>query len=177
MSRPRAPAPPSWDDEPTIVWSPPDWDPEDGKAPEPSPVAATPPENLIEVDVREIPSSVALGSYARRAYEIWTKNRIYALNAQLECIEVIDLATGQSAPNHPFIGARAAGGQLRSERENSISFPLPVPGGEAVFQRRDAQSRIRLSITSRVVRVVMHVHRVSIATTDRDGAWKRITRY
>lgn len=165
-------APPSWDDEPTIVWSPPDWLPEDSDASAPEPTERP----LVEVDVRAISGAAAIGAHARRAFEIWTGNRVYSLDGTLECIEVIDLATGRSNPNHPFLGARLVGGQTRSEQSNELSFPLPVPGSDAVFQKFDRQNRIRLSVTSRVTRVLLHVHRVTVTAGERDNTWSTLTR-
>jgi len=171
-----------WDDEPTIVWSPPDWDPEDatdaGKPPQQrdSQVPESAPRKEIEVEVRRLSGPAALGPHARRTYEIWTRNRVYSVDSRLECVEVIDLATGQSDPNHAFLGARLVGGQLRDDGSNELTFPLPTPGSEAVFQKQDDQRRIRLSVTSRVTRVILHVHRVKVGSDERDGAWGQITR-
>ena len=171
----RPPAPDSWDDDQTIVWSsPPDWDPEEtvaaGAPPETADGRRRPP---IEIEVRKIsPSAV---QYVQRAFEIWTKNRAYSLDARLTCVEVIDLVTGQSKPNHHFLGARLVGGQVRSGDSNELVFPLPMPGCEAVFQKADEQNRIRLATTSQVTRVIVHVHRVDVRGDERDHAWGRIT--
>lgn len=178
----RPPAPTMFDDEPTIVWSPPDWDPEDatdaGQPPEArdSQIPETAPRQQIEVQVRRLSGPAALGPHARRTYEIWTRNRVYSVDSRLECVEVIDLATGQSDPDHSFLGARLVGGQIRHGDHNELTFPLPTPGSEAVFQKTDQQRRIRLSVTSRVERVILHVHRVKVGSDERDGAWGKITR-
>lgn len=178
----RAPAPTTYDDEPTIVWSPPDWDPEDGVDSSSSPRTAesqapgSMPGQEIEVEVRRLSGPAALGPHARRTYEIWTRNRVYSVDTRLECVEVIDLATGRSDPNHAFLGARLVGGQLRQHDSNELTFPLPTLGSEAVFQKQDRQRRIRLSVTSRVTRVILHVHRVKVGSDERDGAWGKITR-
>jgi len=177
----RPPAPPSWDDEPTIVWSPPDWDPEDRTDPgipaevSESQVPESAPRQEIEVEVRRLSGTAALGPHAQRTYEIWTKNRVYSVDSRLECVEVIDLATGRSNPNHAFLGARLVGGQLHHDGNNELTFPLPTVGSEAVFQKQDPQRRIRLSVTSRVTRIILHVHRVKVGTDERDGAWGQIT--
>lgn len=175
-SKPRAAPPPaSWDDEPTVVWSPPDWLSEEEEAAPQEPLSTT-ERPTVEVDVRSISGAAAVGTYARRAFEIWTRNRVYGLDGTLECIEVIDLATGRTDPNHPFLGARLVGGQSRNEDSNELSFPLPVPGSDAVFQKFDKQNRIRLSVTSRVTRVLLHVHRVMVESAERDDAWSTLTR-
>ena len=165
------------------MWSPPDWDADDDATitePEPEPfrpsVTESPQRPPIEVEVRKIsPQAV---KHVRIAYEIWTRNRVYNLDASLQCFDVIDLATGTSNERHPFVGARLVGGQLR-EREGEhaeLSFPLPAPGSDAVFQKTDEQQRIRLAVTSSVTRVILHVHRVEVRGPERDHAWGRITR-
>jgi hypothetical protein len=128
----------------------------------------------IEVEVRKISSTHVLGKRPPCAYEIWTKNRVYSLDVGLSCIEVIDLASGRSETNHPFIGARLVGGQNRTDAGNELTFPLPTPGAEAVFQAVDAQNRVRLSLTSRVTRVILHVQRVQVGASERDSTWDRI---
>jgi hypothetical protein len=171
--------PPTFEDE-TIVWSPPDWDAEDDATitePEPiRPSVTETPRAAVEVEVRKIsPQAV---KHVRIAYEIWTKNRVYNLDANLQCFDVIDLATGTSNEHHPFVGARLVGGQLR-EREGEhaeLSFPLPAPGSDAVFQKMDDQQRIRLAVTSSVTRVILHIHQVEVRGPERDHAWGRITR-
>jgi hypothetical protein len=128
----------------------------------------------IEVEVRKISSASALGKRAPCAYEIWTKNRVYSLDVGLVCVEVIDLASGRSEKKHPFMGARLVGGQIRTDAGNELTFPLPTPGSEAVFQALDAQSRVRLSITSRVTRVILHVQRVQVGVDQSDTTWSQI---
>jgi hypothetical protein len=89
-------------------------------------------------------------------------------------VEVIDLASGRSEKKHPFMGARLVGGQIRNESGNELTFPLPTPGSEAVFQALDSQNRVRLSITSRVTRVILHVQRVQVGVDQSDNTWNHI---
>ena len=176
---------PTWDGESTAVIPQPVFDDpaHDGVRHDVTPHDMTPPEGtpdepaqrpLIEVEVRRISSANLLGKRTQCAYEIWTKNRVYGLDANLACIEVIDLASGRSEKKHPFIGARLVGGQNRTEAGNELTFPLPTPGAEAVFQAVDANKRVRLSITSRVTRVILHVQRVQVGTEQRDSTWDQI---
>lgn len=125
------------------------------------------------METRTINGPAALAS-VRRAYEIWTKNRVYILDGSLRCIEVVDLATGVSNPHHPFIGARCAGGRDHAQAE--LSFPLPAPGSEAVFQKKDGgSSRVKLSVTSAVVRVILHASRVKVPKEQADQVWSKIS--
>lgn len=142
--------------------------------PEPSsPVAAPrferPP---VEVEVRKL--SAAAAKRTPPAYEVWTKNRVYALDATLVCVDVIDLATGQSDKKHPFFGGQLVGGQRRVNDNNELTFPLPTPGSEAVFQTFDAHRRPRLVVTSKVTRVILHVQVVRVAEPQKDDTWGAI---
>lgn len=189
------PGPPSWDDEATIVWSPPDWIDDTDEAthtltPEGGAPLAEPTQReahaveapgrgepqqrpAVEVEVRKM--SLEAARRMPRVYEIWTKNRVYSLDAALTCIEVIDLASGAARAQHPFVGARLVGGQLNTERTHEVSFPLPAIGSEAVFQKQDHRNRIRLSVTSPVTRVILHMQRATVPQEQRDAAWGRIT--
>lgn len=176
--RPRVP--PTWDGESTAVIPQPVFE---EPAHDPTPHDQTPPEGVplaaperppIEVEVRRISSASVLGKRTQSAYEIWTKNRVYSLDANLCCVEVIDLASGRSEKKHPFIGATLVGGQLRTDAGTELTFPLPTPSSEAVFQTVDAHKRVRLSITSRVTRVILHVQRVQVGTDQSDSTWDRI---
>jgi hypothetical protein len=129
----------------------------------------------IEVEVRKVSSAASVARRTPPAYEVWTKNRVYALDATMTCIDVIDLASGQSDRRHPFIGGQLVGGQRRVHDSNELTFPLPTPSSEAVFQTRDAAGRVRLVVTSRVTRVILHVQVVKVAEQSRDTTWNQIT--
>ena len=178
--------PPFQDDELTVVWTPPEWVLEDEAAQGGDPPVEEAPAQQaagftesqrpdVEVEVRNVSSANALESQ-RRVFEIWTKNRVYLLNATMTCMEVIDLKTGTANLQHPFLGARLVGGQKKDSEANEISYPLPAPGSEAVFQKADPQTnRIRLSLTSPVMRVILHCQRVRVKTEEKDKAWGRLT--
>ncbi len=170
--------PPTWDGESTAVIPQPVFE-----SPAPTPHDQTPPGGMpvepperppIEVEVRKISSASVLGKRTQAAYEIWTKNRVYSLDVALGCVEVIDLASGRSEKKHPFIGARLVGGQCRTDTGNELTFPLPTPGSEAVFQSVDAHNRVRLSVTSKVTRVILHVQRVQVGSDQKESTWDQI---
>jgi hypothetical protein len=147
--------------------------------PEPSSPAASSPTASsrherppVEVEVRKL--SAAAAKRAPPTYEIWTKNRVYALDPTLVCVDVIDLATGQSDKKHGFLGGQLVGGQRRVSDNNELTFPLPTPGSEAVFQTNDAHGRPRLVVTSKVTRVILHVQVVRVAEPQRDDTWGAI---
>jgi hypothetical protein len=142
---------------------------------EPSSPGHTPPERPpIEIEVRKVSNATSLARRVPPALEIWTKNRVYALDLAMQCVDVIDLASGQSDKRHPFIQGRLVGGQRRVSDGNELTFPLPIPGAEAVFQVLDANGRPRLVVTSRVTRVILHVQVVRVTEQQRDDTLGKI---
>jgi hypothetical protein len=166
--------------ESTIVGPPADFKLSHGKRrsgrPPPAQSGDWVPRPPIEVEVRTVSGAAAVARRVPPAYEIWTKNRVYALDVQLKCVDVIDLATGQSDAQHPFMAGRLVGGQCHKDDKNELSFPLPVPGSEAVFETTDSSGRQRLMVTSRVTRVLLHVQVVRVSPEKRDITWDTITR-
>lgn len=107
-----------------------------------------------------------------RALEVWTRNRIYMIDANMTCIEVCDRKTGIADAAHQVLGARLTGGQRRYGKTMHISRPFPVPGTEAVFQR-DGVSR-PAGVTSKVERVVLRITVTSLVI-DENNAWDDVT--
>ncbi len=128
----------------------------------------------LHVEVVHVQGAASLVEGTWRAVEIWTRNRIYALDQSLVCIDVVDQGTRKSSPDHPFIGARLVGGQRRDGSHNELSHPFPVPGSEAVFERYSGK-RPRLSQTSTVTRVVLRMRIINVAPDYLDQAWDEIT--
>lgn len=178
---------PQRDTESTIVGAAPvGWEPEitqSEPAPEITAPTTTPHSSTmalsdrppIEVELRFVKN---LATHARRpppSYEIWTKNRVYNLDTALTCTEVIDLSSGASDEKHQLIGAQLVGGQRRSEDGNELSYPLPTPGTDAVFQKSDPKGRVRLIMTSKVTRVILHVQCVKVSSEKAEHTWDQIT--
>lgn len=130
---------------------------------------------VIEVEVRKISSAASVTRRPPPIYEIWTRNRVYALDANLTCIDVIDLASGTSDKRHPFVGGKLVGGQRRVGEANELTFPLPTPGAEAVFQTLDGSGRPRLNVTSKVTRAILHVQVIRVAEQAKSDTWGKIT--
>jgi hypothetical protein len=106
--------------------------------------------------------------------EIWTRNTIYALDARLHCVDVIDQATKKSLLDHPLRGARLVGGQIREGETMELSHPFPRPGSEAVFEQ--AQGRhVRFSQTSSVTRVVMRLRVLTVTPDQLLPTWEEVT--
>ncbi len=104
--------------------------------------------------------------------EVWTLNRLYLIDANMICTEVIDRRTGVRDPKHSNLGTRLGGGQRRYGKTLHVSRPFPVPGTEAVFERLDKKRAA--GVTSKVERVVLHL-RVTSIVLDEKGAWDDVT--
>lgn len=107
-----------------------------------------------------------------RLLEIWTKNRIYLLDSTLICVSVRDRATGAQDPKHAVLGTKLVGGQRRYGKTLHITRPLPVPGTEAVFEKKHQKSAS--GVTSRVERIVVRIQVTSVVI-EKDGAWDDVT--
>lgn len=122
--------------------------------------------------VRET-GSPALLSGPWRAFEIWTQNRIYGIDATMTCREVIDRTTGSPSADHPALGQRLLGGQIRDSegRITQVSHPLPNRGAMAIFASGFGK-RLLVSETSSVTRVVV---RQRVVDVDAPPSWEEIT--
>ncbi len=129
----------------------------------------------IEVEyIRETDASVS--PTAAVVLEVWTRNRIYHVDANLTCVAVINRSTGAPEEHHTLKGTRLTGGQRRSRSTMAIEIvvPFPVPGTEAVFKhagKRGAQ----YGQTSTVERVILRVRKIVVGSTGAEPAWDEIT--
>jgi hypothetical protein len=108
------------------------------------------------------------------AVEIWTKNRVYHIDAAMACIGVVRRATGLRDDRSECLGARLGGGQARRGDVAELSHPLPMPGTEAVFELVDG-SRKKFLATSTVERVILRVGVVQVEPPRAEPTWKEIT--
>jgi hypothetical protein len=109
-----------------------------------------------------------------RAVEVWTANRVYAIDGNMTCFGVMERASGQVDERHTFLGARLMGGEVRDAGSMKMTHPLPVPGTEAVFQVKSG-TKGRYGRTSKVERVVLRI-RATLAIIDNPEAmWEDIT--
>ena len=105
-----------------------------------------------------------------RAFEVWTRNRIYGLDAALVCFEVIERNTGIKEVKNHLLGFRLGGGRLREGGAARFSFPFPVVGMDAMFT--DGKKH---AYTSRVERLVARVRELRTRLEDEMPAWEDIT--
>lgn len=103
--------------------------------------------------------------------EVWTQNRLYSIDGDMKCIEVMDLATQKADPNHSLLGARLLGGQHVDESRTFLSHPYPRPGTEAVFEQPRPSDGIILSHSSTVTRVVLRLRQLTILKGSEETSW------
>ena len=96
---------------------------------------------LVEIEVVHQHGPAPRMNQPPHTVEVWTQNRIYTCDAQLNCVAVSDRVSGQADPAHPFLGHRLVGGQHREGETFEISHPFPRPGTEAVFEHPEGFAR------------------------------------
>jgi len=107
-----------------------------------------------------------------RAFEIWTRNRVYSCDWTMTCIEVIDRKTGNQDPDNSLIGCRLSGGQVRNEEAIEVTYPCPRPGCEAVFEHAARKGFIT---TSTVTRVVLRLRVLTVPHQQIKPTWDDLT--
>jgi hypothetical protein len=129
-------------------------------------------ESEIELVLVHVPSD-STSDAPWRSLEIWTNNTMYALDANLNCIETSSRNPHEPHQAGPLLGARLVGGQVRDGDHYTVSYPYPAPGMEAVFQ---VGERDKFITTSTVERVMLRVRMKTVETST--GAvpdWAKIT--
>ena len=121
---------------------------------------------LIVVDERQVP-----GGERRpwRAAEVWTKRRVYGLDSTFRCVEILDRASGRPEPTHEMLGARLGGGRMRDKETVRFSYPLPLPGMEAMFSKGKKHG-----YTSAVERMVVRVRVLHTSADEASPSWDDI---
>ena len=104
-----------------------------------------------------------------RAAEIWTKRRVYGLDSTFKCFEILDRATGRPETGHEMLGARLGGGRQRDKETVRFSYPLPLPGMEAMFVRGKKHG-----YTSAVERMIVRVRVLHTSVDDTPPTWEEI---
>jgi hypothetical protein len=115
----------------------------------------------IEVLVVRDRSSAKKRRGVWRAYEVWTRNRIYGIDASLKCHVVLDRRSGSMDAGNPATGLRLGGGRMKSESTTRVSYPFPLVGMEATFT--DGRRQI---YTSRVERFVIRIREMQTKMDD-----------
>ncbi len=129
---------------------------------------------LVEIEVVHLSGTAPRMAQPTQTVEVWTQNRIYTMDASLNCVSVCARADMKPDPSHPFIGFRLVGGQHREGETFEISYPYPRPGTEAVFEH-PAGSRGNFSRTSTVTRVLLRLHVVTVRPSVLVPTWSEVT--
>ena len=175
----RIPAPPSgrWEDDHdgdlarTVKMNP----PTTPTVPRPSrvPRLSEPPKSgevegieLVVIDERQV-----AGGERRpwRAAEVWTKRRVYGLDSTFRCVEILDRETGRPELTHEMLGARLGGGRMRDKEGVRFSYPLPLPGMEAMFSKGKKHG-----YTSSVERMIVRVRVLHTTADELAPSWDDI---
>ena len=121
---------------------------------------------LVVVEERQVP-----GGERRpwRAAEVWTKRRVYGLDSTFRCVEILDRATGRPEATHEMLGARLGGGRLRDKDTVRFSYPLPLPGMEAMFSKGKKHG-----YTSAVERMVVRIRVLHMSADEASPSWEDI---
>ncbi|MBN9164397.1 MAG: hypothetical protein J0I07_25765 [Myxococcales bacterium] len=138
----------------------------------PREVAAPPPRaagksvELFVIDETQLPGA---DRKPWRAAEIWTKRRVYGLDSTFKCIEVLDRETGRPELGHELLGARLGGGRLREQDTVRFSYPLPLPGMEAMFMKARKHG-----YTSVVERMIVRIRVLHTSADEALPTWNEI---
>lgn len=138
----------------------------------PARISAAPKAGAIEgIELMVIDERHVVGGERRpwRAAEVWTKRRVYGLDSTFRCVEIIDRETGRPELTHEMIGARLGGGRLRDKDAVRFSYPLPLPGMEAMFSKGKKHG-----YTSVIERMVVRVRVLHTSADDVVPSWDEI---
>ena len=135
------------------------------------PKMTDPPKSVQGVDVVVVDEHQVTGGERRpwRAAEVWTKRRVYGLDSTFRCIEVLDRQTGRPEPTHEMLGARLGGGRLRDKETVRFSYPLPLPGMEAMFSKNNKHG-----YTSAVEKMVVRIRVLHTSADEASPSWDDI---
>jgi hypothetical protein len=104
-----------------------------------------------------------------RAAEVWTKRRVYGLDSTFRCVEILDRETGRPELTHEMLGARLGGGRRRDQDSVKFSYPLPLPGMEAMFTKGKKHG-----YTSAVERMIVRVRVLHTSADEAAPSWDDI---
>ena len=121
---------------------------------------------LFVVDETQLPGGERK---AWRAAEVWTKRRVYGLDSTFRCVEILDRESGRPEPGNDMLGARLGGGRLREKDTVRFSYPLPLPGMEAMFTKGKKHG-----YTSAVERMIVRIRVLHTNADEVQPSWDEI---
>ncbi len=104
-----------------------------------------------------------------RAAEVWTKRRVYGLDSTFKCVEILDRESGRPEAGHEMLGARLGGGRMREKDTVRFSYPLPLPGMEAMFMKGRKHG-----YTSAVERMIVRIRVLHTSADEAVPSWDEI---
>lgn len=119
--------------------------------------------------VKERAESVQINPNRWRAFEVWTKNRVYGLDQNMSCIEVLDRRTGQIDPDSKVLGYRLGGGRLRDASGVRYAYPFPLAGMEGMLAKGHRQV-----FTSRIERFVIRIRDLKARGDVKFTSWEDV---
>lgn len=134
--------------------------------PAPTPRAAGKSVELFVIDETQLPGGERK---PWRAAEVWTKRRVYGLDSTFKCVEILDRETGRPELAHDMLGARLGGGRLREKDTVRFSYPLPLPGMEAMFMKGKKHG-----YTSAVERMIVRIRVLHTSADEAIPSWDEI---
>jgi len=144
-----------------------------GEAPRPShlPHATEPPRSAEGIEIVVVDEQTVAGGERKawRAGEVWTKRRIYGLDSTFRCVEIVDRQSGRLEPSHEMLGARLGGGRMREKDTVRFSYPLPLPGMEAMFSKGKKHG-----YTSAVEKMVVRIRVLHTSADEVTPSWEDI---
>jgi hypothetical protein len=147
--------------------------PGEARRPSRAPRATEPPRSgVIEgIELVVVEERHASGGERRpwRAAEVWTKRRVYGLDSTFRCVEILDRETGRPETTHELLGARLGGGRKRDKEQVRFSYPLPLPGMEAMFSKGKKHG-----YTSAVERMIVRVRVLQMSAEEAAPSWEDI---
>ena len=136
------------------------------QVPAPMPRAAGKSVELFVIDETQLPGGERK---PWRAAEVWTKRRVYGLDSTFKCVEILDRETGRPEVGHDMLGARLGGGRLREKDTVRFSYPLPLPGMEAMFMKGKKHG-----YTSAVERMIVRIRVLHTSADEATPSWDEI---
>ncbi len=136
------------------------------EVPAPLPRAAGKSVELFVIDETQLPGGERK---PWRAAEVWTKRRVYGLDSTFKCVEILDRETGRPEAGHDMLGARLGGGRLREKDTVRFSYPLPLPGMEAMFMKGNKHG-----YTSAVERMIVRIRVLHTSADEAAPSWDEI---
>ena len=127
---------------------------------------------FVEVEIVYQTGRAGMVSSTRwHTFEVWTRNRVYSCDLNMVCVRVVDRKTDK-AVDHDLLGAKLAGGQAHHDDALEISYPVPRPGNEAVFERPARKGYVT---TSTVTRVVLRLRVLTVPHEEGKATWDEVT--